>query len=229
MHSILLPSPERTETCLFLFLPLFKSALSPLSFLFLFLSLYILPLFLSCSDLLSVSLPVFDFSQGVWKSHGHLHCNKEQTVFYLCVAKKGWKFSVMTSGSWEGEEHLVGSPGRPPASAPLNGLAVSLPHLSNSFQEVGRFPCNKSPYCPQLLLYEETQRFLRWRLTLCRGLGRCLVKNEYCFPGSAFPVLAFGSVIVDTTYIKLRASVCSAEYNFRITRWRENLTIYFPN
>lgn len=44
------------------------------------------------------------------------------------------------------------------------------------------------------------------------------MKNEYCFPGSAFPVLAFGSVIVDTTYIKLRASVCSAEYKFRITR-----------
>ena len=68
----------------------------------------------------------------------------------------------MTSGSGEGKEPLAGSPGNPSASAALNGLVVSLPHLSSDIQKVGSLLHNrdKLPYRPQLLRYEEKQRTL---------------------------------------------------------------------
>ena len=54
-------------------------------------------------------------------------------------------------------------------------------------------------------------RILKWCPALCRELGRCLVRNEYSYQVSAFPILVFCSVIIDTTYIKLRVPVCSAK------------------
>lgn len=170
-------------------LPLFNLSLFPWSFLFLFLSLYILPLLLWYSDLLSISLPGFNFSHRVLKSHGRLHCDKEQTLFYLYVGQKedkssqGWPVALEKARSaWQalGDVPLLLQPtvAWRSLSATRAATAKSWPVPSNG----GELACR-----PPLLLHEEKQRIPRWCLTFRRTPGRCLVRNETVTQALLFP------------------------------------------